>query len=43
MGQAEQPIQHACSLAELKQVRDWENPPVEFKPYYKAYYCCQRT
>ena len=25
-----------CSLAELKQVRDWEKRPVEFKPYYKA-------
>ena len=36
MGQAEQSIQHVCSLAELKQVRDWEKRPVEFKPYYKT-------
>ena len=35
MGQAEQSIQHVCGLAELKQVRDWEKRPVEFKPYYK--------
>ena len=33
MGQAEQSIQHVCSLTELKQVRDWEKRPVEFKPY----------
>ena len=32
IGQAEQSIQHACSLTELKQVRDWEKRPVEFKP-----------
>ena len=38
MGQAEQSIQLVCSLTELKQVRDWEKRPVEFKPYY-----CQRT
>ena len=25
-----------CSLAELKQVRDCEKRPVEFKPYYKT-------
>ena len=25
-----------CSLTELKQVRDWEKRPVEFKPYYKT-------
>ena len=36
MGQAEQSIQHVCSLTELKQVRDWEKHPVEFKPYYKT-------
>ena len=36
IGQAEQSIQHVCSLAELKQVRDWEKRPVEFKPYYKT-------
>ena len=36
MGQAEQSIQHVCRLAELKQVRDWEKRPVEFKPYYKT-------
>ena len=36
MGQAEQSIQHVCSLAELKQVRDWGKRPVEFKPYYKT-------
>ena len=32
MGQAEQSIQHVCSLTELKQVRDWEKRPVEVKP-----------
>ena len=36
MGQAEQSIQRVCSLTELKQVRDWEKHPVEFKPYYKT-------
>ena len=36
MGQAEQSIQRVCSLTELKQVRDWENHPAEFKPYYKT-------
>ena len=36
MGQAEQSIQHVCTLTELKQVRDWEKSPVEFKPYYKT-------
>ena len=36
MGQAEQSIQHVCRLAELKQVRDWEKRPVEFKPYHKT-------
>ena len=36
MGQAEQSIQHVCGLAELKQVRDREKRPVEFKPYYKT-------
>ena len=37
MGQAEQSIQHVCSLTELKQVRDWEKRSVsEFKPYYKT-------
>ena len=36
MGQAEQSIQHVCSLTELKQVRNWEKRPVEFKPYYKT-------
>ena len=25
-----------CSFAELKQVRDWETRPVEFKPYHKT-------
>ena len=39
MGQAEQWIQHVCSLTELKQLRDWEKRPAEFKPYYKT----QRT
>ena len=34
MGQAEQSVQHVCSLTELKQVRDWEKRPLEFKPYY---------
>ena len=37
MGQAEQSIQHVCSLTELKQVRDWEKRQVEFKPYYKTH------
>ena len=41
MGQAEQSIQNVCRLAELKQFREWEKRPVEFKPYYKPY--CQRT
>ena len=36
MGQAEQSIQHVCSLAEHRQVRDWGKRPVEFKPYYKT-------
>ena len=36
MGQAEQSIKHVCSLAELKQVRDWEKRPAEFKHYYKT-------
>ena len=36
MGQAEQSVQHVCSLTELKQVRDWEKRPVEFKPYYET-------
>ena len=36
MGQAEPSIKHVCGLAELKQVRDWEKRPVEFKPYYKT-------
>ena len=36
MGQAEQSIQHVCGLPELKQVRDWEKRPDEFKPYYKT-------
>ena len=36
MGQAEQSIQHVCSLTEVKQVRDWEKRPVKFKPYYKT-------
>ena len=33
MGQSEQLIQQVC-LEELKQIRDWEKHPVEFKPYY---------
>ena len=36
MGQAEQPIQDVCGIAELKQVRDWEKRPVELKPYNKT-------
>ena len=36
MGHAKQSIQHVCGLAELKQVRDLEKRPVEFKPYYKT-------
>ena len=35
-GQTGQSIQHVCGLAELKQVRDLEIRPVEFKPYYKT-------
>ena len=31
-GQAEQSVQHVCSITELKQVRDWEKCPHEFKP-----------
>ena len=48
MGQAEQSIQHVCSLTELKQVRDWEKCLVEFKPCYKTMlsenlgiHCCE--
>ena len=29
----DKPIQYVCSLEELKQVRDWEKRPVEFKLY----------
>ena len=36
MGQAKQSIQHVCGLAELKQIRNWEKRPAEFKPYYKT-------
>ena len=36
MGQAKQSVQHVCRLAELKQARDWEKRPVEFKPHYKT-------
>ena len=36
VGQAEQPIQRVCSLAEPKQASYWEKRPVEFKPYYKT-------
>ena len=36
MGQAEQSVQHVCSLTELKQVRDLEKRPDEFKLYYKT-------
>ena len=36
MGQAEQSIANVCSLAEIKQVRDWEKHPVAFKPYYET-------
>ena len=36
MDQAEQSIQHVCGLTELKQVRDWEKHPVDFKPYNKT-------
>ena len=36
MGKAEQSVQHVCSLAELKQVKDCEKRLVEFKPYYKT-------
>ena len=36
MGKAEQSIQRVCSLTVLKQVRDWEKRPIEFKPYNKT-------
>ena len=32
MDQAEKSIQHVCGLADLKQIRDWQKRPVEFKP-----------
>ena len=41
MCQAEQSIHHVCSLAELKQVGDWEKSPVEFIPTTRL--CSQRT
>ena len=34
MGHTKQSIQHVCSLAELKQGRDWEKQPDKLKPYY---------
>ena len=34
MGQAS--VQHVRGLAELKQARDWEKRPAEFKSYYKT-------
>ena len=34
MSQGKQSIQHACSLTELKQVRNWEKRPIEFKSNY---------
>ena len=36
MGQAEQSVQHAYGLTVLKQVRDLEKRPAEFKFYYKT-------
>ena len=36
MDQAEQSIRHMRDLTELKQVRDWEKHPVEFKPDYET-------
>ena len=51
MGQAEQSIEHVCTLSELKQVRDWggkKKHPAEFKPYYETLlsenlgmHCCE--
>ena len=41
MGQAEQSIQHVYGLAELKQVRDWEN--VQLSSSSTTRICCQRT
>ena len=32
MSPAEQSVKHVCGFAVLKQVRDWKNRPVEFKP-----------
>ena len=34
LGKTTYTIQHVCSLAEFKQVRDWEKRSKEFKPYY---------
>ena len=36
MDQTEQSIQHVCNLTELKQERDWQKHPVEFKLYYQT-------
>ena len=41
VGQAEQSIQHVCSLTELKQVRDWEKAQLSSSPTTRR--CCQRT
>ena len=41
MGQAKQSIQHEFSLAELKQVRDWENVQLSSSPITRL--CYQRT
>ena len=35
-GQIEKSIQQVCGLSELRQVRDWEKCPAEFKPYYET-------
>ena len=43
MGQAEQSIQHVRGLAELKQIRHWENRPAEFTllPENLGMHCCE--
>ena len=41
VGQAEQSIQHACSVAELKQVTDWGKTSSLIQTLLQD--CCQRT
>ena len=37
MGLVQQFIHAVCSLTESKQIKDQENSPNEFKPYYKTW------